>query len=53
MKNNDLLKQKVAEIVSSYADNLEAGENEDIDITTSMIIQNGGGYYRISIFTWN
>ena len=41
MKDNELLKQKVADIVFEYSENLETGGVKEIDITTSMVIQNG------------
>ena len=41
MKNNEILKQKVAKIVFPYADDLEEGEIKEINIITSMEIDNG------------
>ena len=41
MKNNDVLKQNVAEIVLPYADDLEVGTSIDINVTTAMEIENG------------
>ena len=41
MKDNDLLKTNVKNIVLPLADGIENGSSKQIDITTSMVIQNG------------
>ena len=41
MKEDEILKDKTRDIVMDYADELENGESVEIDITTSMEIENG------------
>ncbi len=41
MKSNEVLKSKVKNIVLPLADGLKNNESKDVDITTSMVIENG------------
>ena len=41
LKNNEILKKNVKEIIIPYSENIEEGETKQIDIVTSMEIENG------------